>query len=50
MSGLVQVTTISDPLNAVVGAIGVAGTDAARIDTIEESELYPTKLRAFNLI
>ena len=49
MSGLVQVTTISGPLKVVTGATGVAGTDAARMDMVEESTLLPIALRAFIL-
>ena len=43
MAGFVQVTTIADPLKLVTGATGVAGTEAARILTVEESAPYPIK-------
>ena len=39
VTGSVQDTTTFNPLIAVVGADGVEGAEAARIDTVEESEL-----------
>ena len=47
--GSLHFTMTSDPLISVVGADGVAGAEAARIDTIEENALSPIALRAFTL-